>query len=756
MKRWLWIFWALLALALPAQAAEIRWLGADGGVQVTANPIAEESWLFLPSGTDLAKLHLSVEGEETVLDWLALSTPDETLAPLHTGLLPQTGETLHVMVSQNLRSVHLFSADPVNEGRKWLEKDILHLHETTGHVVILNEQGTADLSMPLDQLRGRGNSTWRKVEYKAPYQFKLEHASDVLKTGDPDERSRTWVLLSHELDQSFLRNQIALDLARELGLGSTPACEQVDLYYDGDYRGTYLLCEKIAVGPNSVDILDFDGLLKPVNKKYGAPDPDDLPPPTDAGLKFPEPDGLNRFGLEYGYANGVYDNQMMDAGGYLLELESHGTLSDQGWFEIGQNQYVALKNPEYAGDTMVRYVSELFMEAYRTLLHYGFHPETGAPLEAFVDVDSFTRSHLVSELLLCEDSYGWSSTFFVLPEGETKFYAGPVWDFDRWLDKDWPALKENNALSKAFCRTTAFQLAAKQIVEDELAPLVQNVLLGGQPGRVLQPLSAYRERIEASWLMNYCRIFAQFHSPRGAQSIFDHEQQDLETFLREQSAFLFEEIAAWGGDEPTHEMHLTFELPCGNPQSASLLLVENEPHGSLLLQDALFECVRPATQEDYAIWQVSLVIAAKPNCEIPDDLVVYVNAEAYAAPSADGRTAVLRFTYEDPTYRPAVLDGVDYGLVFDYEYYVDNYPELLDEYGDDREAILRHFRDEGMEMGDVAIEHFDPVQIFDSSSEAVERYGADWPKYYEAFLLSPGLWMNRLGNVYEPELTLWP
>ena len=39
--------------------------------------------------------------------------------------------------------------------------------------------------------------------------------TDVLKTGVPGGTSRTWALLSHEKDETFLRNEIALDLARE-------------------------------------------------------------------------------------------------------------------------------------------------------------------------------------------------------------------------------------------------------------------------------------------------------------------------------------------------------------------------------------------------------------------------------------------------------------------------------------------------------------------------------------------------------------
>ena len=81
------------------------------------------------------------------------------------------------------------------------------------------------------------------------------------------------------------------------------------------------------------------------------------------------------------------------------------------------------------------YISELFENAFQTLMNFGFHPETGEPLENFIDVDSFAKSLLMHEFLPSIDGYRWASTFFVLPEGETRFQAGPWWDFDRLYEK---------------------------------------------------------------------------------------------------------------------------------------------------------------------------------------------------------------------------------------------------------------------------------------------------------------------------------
>lgn len=752
MRRFLWMLLLCSLLIVPAHA-QLLWQDESGTVEVAACEILEEQWLFLPSGTNLEKLRLQVDGKDMLLNWLAFSTSSEEMPDVHTGALPQSGETLHVMISEQLRSLHLQSDDPENEGRKWLEKCQLHERETTGRIVVLGEDGSVQLNMRLDSLRGRGNSTWQKAEYKKPYQFKLEYSVDLLRTGLPGEASRTWALLSHdEEDRTFLRNQVALDVAKELGLESTPRCEQVDLYYDGDYRGTYLLTEKIGVGANGVDIVSFDKLLKPINKKYGAPDPDDLPSPTELGNVPPVPDGYTDRGLPYGYANGVYDNAMVDAGGYLLELTSFGTLSDQGWFKLPDGLYMSVKNPEYAGETMLRYVSELFMNAYDTLLHYGYHPVTGAPLERFVDIDSFTRSHLVYELFLCADAYSWSSTFFVIPQGETKLYAGPVWDFDRWKKNRWPGLKDDNELSRAFYRTTAFQQAAKEICRNELAPMLENILFGTREGRYLKPLAVYQQTISRTWRMNFYRFFAQTQSTRNVPERFEETQAEFTQVMKSQADFLLNEVECWSEDAISHEAQLTFALPCGNPQSDSLTGIENEPHGSLFLEEVSFENITPATEDAYGVWQTTFTIGTKPDCHIAEDTILYVNGEPYEG-TLDGDTLILSFNYEDPTYRPAVLDGVDYGAVFDYEYYVDSYPELIDQYGEDREAILRHFRDVGMEEGESAIEHFDPIVIFDSISEAAELYETDWDDYYKAFMKSPGKWMKELGYVYEPELT---
>lgn len=70
----------------------------------------------------------------------------------------------------------------------------------------------------------------------------------------------------------------------------TPAADWVDLYYDGVYRGTYLVSETNAVGSTGVDITGMETAYAAVNADYGS----DM---TTAAAE-------NRYGRTYRYTAG--------------------------------------------------------------------------------------------------------------------------------------------------------------------------------------------------------------------------------------------------------------------------------------------------------------------------------------------------------------------------------------------------------------------------------------------------------------------
>ena len=68
------------------------------------------------------------------------------------------------------------------------------------------------------------------------------------------EKSKKWVLLANMFDPTLLRNDIALDLAEQLGVPYTPRHLYVDVTMDKTYLGSYLLTQPVRVGKNHVDL----------------------------------------------------------------------------------------------------------------------------------------------------------------------------------------------------------------------------------------------------------------------------------------------------------------------------------------------------------------------------------------------------------------------------------------------------------------------------------------------------------------------
>ena len=107
------------------------------------------------------------------------------------------------------------------------------------------------------KMRGRGNWTWN--QQKKPYQLTLEKKTDLLGMG----KAKNYLLLANIMDASLLRDQVLYDLADDMGLAYNPDIEPVDVFIDGEYKGSYSLSEKVEVGESRVNIdEDKDFLLE--------------------------------------------------------------------------------------------------------------------------------------------------------------------------------------------------------------------------------------------------------------------------------------------------------------------------------------------------------------------------------------------------------------------------------------------------------------------------------------------------------------
>lgn len=103
------------------------------------------------------------------------------------------------------------------------------------------------------QIRGRGNDSWSSnPNSKNPYRLKF--ASKVKPFGLP--KGKSWVLLANKRKGSMLTNAIGMKAASLIGCASANHIIPVDLFINGQYKGSYNFTEKVGFAGNSVDLDD--------------------------------------------------------------------------------------------------------------------------------------------------------------------------------------------------------------------------------------------------------------------------------------------------------------------------------------------------------------------------------------------------------------------------------------------------------------------------------------------------------------------
>lgn len=274
--------------------------------------------------------------------------------------------SLYFIKSENIASMYVKSADPANKGLYYVAS--VKGNQGSGALDMINSDGSVVYSGILNQIKGRGNSTWAAL--KKPFQIKLKTATDLIETGDTNNKSKTWVLLANAFDPTLIHNTVAYNMAKEMGI-IAPDCRPVDLYYDGQYLGSYLLTEKVESGKGRVPIGDK---------------------------------------------------------GYLLEMDiMYGNQEDNYITDEHGNVFV-VKEPDDISKDNLKILKAYFDEIVLALSNNGISPVTGLNIADLVDLESLAKMYVLEELTGDPDAFV-SSIYFYLNEGG-KLTAGPVWDFD--------------------------------------------------------------------------------------------------------------------------------------------------------------------------------------------------------------------------------------------------------------------------------------------------------------------------------------
>ncbi len=109
-----------------------------------------------------------------------------------------------------------------------------------------------DMAETAMQIKGRGNSSWAGTWGKSPYHMKF--AAGVKPLGLT--KGKHWNLIANAQRYSMTTNAIAMKIAQLVETAGYNHEIPVELYINGQYRGSYNLTEKIGFANNSIDLTD--------------------------------------------------------------------------------------------------------------------------------------------------------------------------------------------------------------------------------------------------------------------------------------------------------------------------------------------------------------------------------------------------------------------------------------------------------------------------------------------------------------------
>ena len=517
-------------------------------ITVTASCIDERT-LILPSGVDPHSIKLNyslsdpdnttllISGNrklisDTTFDLTDISYPDQQGGyPLTISI--SNGEIqrdyhYRVLYGTSLDTVFL-SSDEESGGRFYVEKK--KGNSVEGSMQMITPEGRILYDGGLKQLKSRGNSTFEYL--KKPYQIKLDEKADLLGNG---EKEKTWVLLANYADPSMMKDKLCKDLASDFHLPGSPDCKWVDLYFDGEYRGVYLLSEKIQISSNGLEITDLEKKYNEVNEYYGEN--------VETGVSE------NKYGNKIQYTEHLNtpDNSK---NGYLIELnntqydEINGFLTSQG---VGVN----IKAPEYLSQQDLEYISEYYQEFEDAVYAVnqrgrftGINPGTKRSFTSYCDLDSMARMYLIYQFSLNADAY-FGSTYFYMEDNI--LHQGPIWDSDLsfgiiW-DQTYPPNHElqNSYLSEALERLPVFRKAVKKLYSKEFKNLELQY--------TIRILNEYKEQLALSESRNHL-IWPKYYQIAARDVAYDQETSydtvilDLQQWMTDRTEYLDKKFINW-------------------------------------------------------------------------------------------------------------------------------------------------------------------------------------------------------------------
>ena len=389
------------------------------------------------------------------------------------------GDDSHLSQLTNLPTVSIHTQDGVIP----YDKE----HEIASQIAIISDNGTKLLYQP-GGVRERGNAS--RSFPKKPYRIKFEKKQNVL---DAPAKAKKWTLINNYGDKTLMRNLLAFELSRKMGMPYTPFGTAVDVLLNGEYKGCYQLCDQVEVNPGRVEITE-------------------MTPEDNAGEAL--------------------------TGGYFIEVDAYA-YQEKSMFTSAKGNPVTIKSPDE---------DEITNEQHEYIRQYFNKMES--QWRTYLDLNTFLRHFLVGELSGNTDTY-WS-TFMYKDRGEDVFHTGPVWDFDLAFENDdrtYPImnLKDYIYRTKGSCAGKMKQFVDNIVVYDaaakaQLLEIWDEVRQGGLTEEYMTDcIDAWEQTLGLSQELNFIRwpiMNTKVHQNPRTWGSYEAEVQNVRRYMKERFVWM--------------------------------------------------------------------------------------------------------------------------------------------------------------------------------------------------------------------------
>ena len=273
------------------------------------------------------------------------------------------------------------------------------------------------------QIKVRGNST--AGQPKKPFHIKLDSSTDLFGMG----KNKHWLLLADALDRSHLRNRLAFDLAKNLGMDYVEGT-YAEVYLNGAYIGLYMICEQIRVGSSRVDIYDWEDFAEDIAKYIGVAEGKTDKEITELGEAMKSNLSWITTGTYKSYKiSDYYDISDIDiTGGYLIENDDY--FDEISKFRTDNEVLLMIQKPEFTNtnNKMFDYIQTYMQDLEDSIYSKTRYSGDGMHYTEYMDLESFIDFWIIFEGFKNVEIL-YKSCYMYKDIGE-KLVFGPVWDFD--------------------------------------------------------------------------------------------------------------------------------------------------------------------------------------------------------------------------------------------------------------------------------------------------------------------------------------